>query len=134
MSDKIEIKELFGYYKPFRLISAVVFTFMVLGILVSGGERQRVAIARALLKKPDVLILDEATANLDSVSESYIKGAIETDRVSRTKIIIAHRLSTIKHADTIVVMKKGRVLSQGTYSELCSTCLEFQKLVKEQTK
>ncbi|KAG9237423.1 ABC multidrug transporter SitT [Amylocarpus encephaloides] len=88
------------------------------GKLVSGGQRQRVALARALVKDPQVLILDEATASLDSASEKRIQLAIDKVATGRTVISIAHRLSTIKNADNIIVLKAGEVVEQGTYPEL----------------
>ena len=89
------------------------------GANLSGGERQRLALARALLGNPDILILDEATSNLDTVSEHHIKQTIDTlQNGNRTIIIIAHRLSTIMDCDRIFVMDKGTVVQTGTHSEL----------------
>jgi ATP-binding cassette, subfamily C, bacterial len=88
------------------------------GALVSGGERQRLALARALVRQPRVLILDEATSALDSESESRIQKAIERLHRKVTVIIITHRLSTIRHADTIHVLEKGRLIQTGTWDEL----------------
>jgi len=88
------------------------------GLKLSGGEKQRISIARALLKDPALLIFDEATASLDSISEHKIQEAMEPVIKSRTSIIIAHRLSTILAADEILVIKGGRIAERGTHSEL----------------
>jgi ATP-binding cassette subfamily B protein len=88
------------------------------GYRLSGGEKQRVAIARLLLKAPDVVVLDEATAHLDSESEIAVQRALETALVGRTSIVIAHRLSTVRDADSILVIDKGRIVERGTHDEL----------------
>jgi ATP-binding cassette, subfamily B, bacterial len=88
------------------------------GVKLSGGERQRVAIARAIVADRPILILDEATSSLDSVSESYIQDALDTLMEGRTSIVIAHRLSTIKKADRILVIEEGRLVEEGTHAEL----------------
>lgn len=88
------------------------------GIKLSGGERQRVAIARAILADAHILILDEATSSLDSVSEALIQDAIETLMEGRTSLVVAHRLSTIQQADRILVFDDGRIVEQGTHEEL----------------
>jgi ATP-binding cassette subfamily B protein len=88
------------------------------GVKLSGGERQRVAIARAILADTPVLILDEATSSLDSVSEHYIQQALEKLMEGRTTITIAHRLSTIQRADRILVFDGGRIIEQGSHAEL----------------
>jgi ATP-binding cassette, subfamily B, bacterial len=88
------------------------------GYRFSGGEKQRLAIARMLLKAPDIVILDEATAHLDSESEAAIQRAFEIALQGRTSIVIAHRLSTILKADQILVVQEGRIVDRGTHSEL----------------
>ncbi|MDD2942376.1 MAG: ABC transporter transmembrane domain-containing protein [bacterium] len=98
------------------------------GTSLSGGERARVAIARALLKDAPILILDEATAALDSESEKAVQGAIDTLMAGRTVIVIAHRLATIRKADSIAVIVSGRVVEQGTHEELLARGGVFEKL------
>jgi ATP-binding cassette subfamily B protein/subfamily B ATP-binding cassette protein MsbA len=88
------------------------------GFRLSGGQRQRLALARALLRNPDILILDEATSNLDSYSESLIQDALERLRSERTILIVAHRLSTIMNADQIYVLDQGDLIEQGNHSSL----------------
>jgi subfamily B ATP-binding cassette protein MsbA len=88
------------------------------GIMLSSGQRQLIAFLRASVSNPSILILDEATSSIDAKSEFLIQEATEKITKNRTSIIIAHRLATIKKADKIVVMDKGRIVEQGTHSEL----------------
>ncbi|QSB06989.1 ABC transporter ATP-binding protein [Natronoglycomyces albus] len=97
------------------------------GYRFSGGEKQRLAIARVLLKAPSIVILDEATAHLDSESEAAVQEALDTALADRTSLVIAHRLSTVRRADKIVVLAQGRVVQVGTHAEL----LERQGLYAE---
>lgn len=96
---------------------------------ISGGQRQRIAIGRALLARPSILLLDEATAQVDGISETAIHDAIRSQAARGTVITIAHRLSTVVDADTIVVMDGGRVTARGTHAELLSTSPLYRKLV-----
>ena len=102
------------------------------GYRLSGGEKQRIALARLLLKAPRVLILDEATAHLDSESENAVQRALDTALVGRTSIVIAHRLSTIRRADQILVMVDGRVAERGTHEELMGTDGVYADLYRTQ--
>jgi ATP-binding cassette subfamily B protein/subfamily B ATP-binding cassette protein MsbA len=103
------------------------------GVRLSGGQRQRIAIARALLADPRILILDEATSNLDTDSERAIQEALQSLMRGRTSFVIAHRLSTIMHADRIVVLKDGHIAEMGTHSELMERSGIYQQMVLVQT-
>jgi len=98
------------------------------GIKLSGGEKQRVSIARAILADKKILVLDEATSSLDSETEHEIQKDLQNLMKGRTNIIIAHRLSTIMHADTIVVMREGKIVQMGNHKELIRQGGEYQKL------
>ncbi|HEC90085.1 MAG TPA: ATP-binding cassette domain-containing protein, partial [Alphaproteobacteria bacterium] len=89
------------------------------GVRFSGGERQRIGIARALYHDPDVLVLDEATASLDSVTEKKFVQAIEALHGQKTMIIIAHRLSTVRGCDRLFFLDHGALVDSGTFEELC---------------
>ncbi len=102
------------------------------GIRLSGGERQRVAIARAILKDAPVLIMDEATSNLDTETELLIRETIRELMKGRTVFMIAHRLSTVVHADTILVLKEGEIVEQGTHSELIKLEGRYASLIAAQ--
>jgi ATP-binding cassette subfamily B protein len=103
------------------------------GTKLSGGQRQRIAIARALIRDPRVLILDEATSSLDSVSEALIQEAMERLIANRTSFVVAHRLSTIRKADRIVVLEKGRIVEVGNHRELVTNRGTYAQLHELQT-
>ncbi len=103
------------------------------GANLSCGQRQRLAIARALYRNPEILILDEATSSLDSISEKYVQSTLQNLRKQgKTIIIIAHRLSTIKNADKIVVLHEGKLVEEGTHEELLVNENQYKALWKEQ--
>ena len=102
------------------------------GVRLSGGQRQRLAIARAILANPRILILDEATSNLDSESERLIHASLERLMQGRTSLVIAHRLSTILRADKIVVLDAGRILETGTHPDLMSRSTRYRQMVELQ--
>lgn len=102
------------------------------GVMLSGGERQRLAIARALLAAPPVLLLDESTSSLDGVNEQRMRDAIDAVATGRTLLVIAHRLSTVVDSDLIVVLENGRVVGQGTHSELVASVPLYRDLAKHQ--
>tara|TARA_R110002051_G_scaffold81751_2_gene145954 strand:- start:7618 stop:9393 length:1776 start_codon:yes stop_codon:yes gene_type:complete len=104
------------------------------GVKLSGGQRQRIAIARAILADPKIIILDEATSNLDTESEALIQKSLATLVKDRTTIVIAHRLSTIKKADQILVIEAGRIAEQGTHEELISRKGRYFDLYTYQAK
>ena len=104
------------------------------GVKLSGGQRQRIAIARAILANPKIIILDEATSNLDTESEALIQKSLATLVKDRTTIVIAHRLSTIKKADQILVIEAGRIAEQGTHQELISRKGRYYDLYTYQAK
>ncbi|WP_295782891.1 ABC transporter ATP-binding protein [uncultured Microbacterium sp.] len=102
------------------------------GVMLSGGERQRLAIARALLAAPPVLLLDESTSSLDGVNEQRMREAIDAVAAGRTLLVIAHRLSTVVDSDLIVVLDRGRVVGQGTHSELVASTPLYRDLAAHQ--
>lgn len=99
-----------------------------MGKTLSGGQQQRLAIARALVKKAPILVMDEATSSLDSISENSIKTALRLLQGKATQILIAHRLSTIEHADKIIFLEKGRKIAEGTIDQLLETCPAFKRM------
>jgi ATP-binding cassette subfamily B protein/subfamily B ATP-binding cassette protein MsbA len=102
------------------------------GVKLSGGQRQRIAIARAVLADPRILILDEATSNLDTESERLIQASLKTLMRGRTCFVIAHRLSTIRDADLILVVENGRIIECGTHEELLSNGGRYREMVQAQ--
>ena len=102
------------------------------GVKLSGGQRQRLSIARALLADPQILILDEATSNLDTESEQLIQQSMTTLLKDRTTFIIAHRLSTITHADQIVVIEEGEIMEKGTHDVLVAKNGLYAEMIRRQ--
>ena len=103
------------------------------GVGLSGGERQRLSIARTVLMNPRMLIFDEATASVDSETESLIQQAIESLISGRTTIMIAHRLSTLRKANKIVVLDKGQIIEMGKPEDLIAAKGKYYKLIQIQT-
>ena len=102
------------------------------GLKLSGGEKQRISIARVVLKDPKILILDEATSSLDSVSESLIQTALDRIMENRTSIVIAHRLSTIMAADNIMLLENGKITATGKHDELLESSEGYKELYETQ--
>lgn len=102
------------------------------GIRLSGGQQQRIAIARAILRDPELIIFDEATSHLDTVTEQSIQKSVEVLRKDRTILVIAHRLSTIQRADLVVVLKNGTIVEQGSHNDLIALSGEYANMVKHQ--
>jgi len=102
------------------------------GYRLSGGERQRLTIARLLLASPRVVVLDEATAHLDSTSEAAVQAALAEALAGRTALVIAHRLSTVRQADLILVVEGGRIVERGTHTELLAVGGRYAELHRTQ--
>ena len=104
------------------------------GVKLSGGQRQRISIARALLAQPQIVVLDEATSNLDTESERYIQDSLGILMKNRTALVIAHRLSTIQKADQILVIEEGEIVEQGKHQELLEKQGRYFELYTYQTR
>ena len=104
------------------------------GVKLSGGQRQRISIARALLANPKVIILDEATSNLDTESETYIQKSLDILMRDRTTFVIAHRLSTIRQADQILIVEEGKIIERGTHDELIAAKGRYYELFTYQSR
>ena len=139
LSDEIEIDDVIELSKKvnaYEFINELPqrFDYMIEenGTNLSTGQKQRLSILRALLKKPDILIMDEATSNLDSITESAIQKTLNNSEFNMTTIIIAHRLSTIRLCDRIYVLDKGEIIEAGTHEELIELKNKYYTLWKEQ--
>ena len=104
------------------------------GVTLSGGQKQRIAIARAFLMNPRILILDDATASVDSATERLIQEAMRRLSVGRTTFVIAHRFSTVQHADQILVLKEGRIVERGTHAQLIGRGGFYSEIFERQIK
>src|SRR6185503_15881888 len=102
------------------------------GVTLSGGQRQRIAIARAILRDAPVLLLDEATSALDAESEALIQEALEKLTANRTTLVVAHRLATVRNADRILVFDGGKLIAQGTHSQLVKKNALYARLARLQ--
>ena len=104
------------------------------GVTLSGGQKQRIALARALLTDPRILILDDATASVDTETEHLIQAALDKLMENRTTFVIAHRLSTVRRADLILVLEKGQVVARGTHGELLESSPIYREVYSRQLK
>jgi len=104
------------------------------GISLSGGQKQRLGIARAILANPDILILDDSLSAVDANTEKTIIENIKNHRQGKTNIIVSHRISAVRHADKILVLENGKVLSEGTHEELLDKCTWYRELDEYQNK
>jgi len=110
------------------------FTRLPWGLRLSGGQRQRIALARAILRDPEILILDEATNALDSLSESLIEDALKLFKRDRTVVVVAHRLATIQCADHVIVLERGAVVEQGAPAALLASRGLYKRLYEAQQR
>ncbi|MFC9787295.1 ABC transporter ATP-binding protein [Rhodococcus sp. NPDC127528] len=135
-ADEDELRDVLGRARLTELIDSLPDGLDTVvgerGYRLSGGERQRLTIARLLLAQPRVVILDEATAHLDSTSEAAVQAALGEALSGRTSVVIAHRLSTIRAADAILVVEAGRVVERGTHSELLAAGGRYEELYRTQ--
>jgi len=104
------------------------------GVTLSGGQKQRIAIARAILMNPRILILDDATASVDTATEQLIHQALTRLIQGRTTFVIAHRLSTVRHADLILVLEGGTIAARGTHEELLRSSSTYRAIYNQQLK
>ena len=104
------------------------------GSNVSGGQKQRLCIARALLKNPKILILDDSTSAVDTATEARIRQVLKEDLKDTTKIIIAQRISSVTDADKIIVLDDGKIVGEGTHTELLSRCQEYMDIYYSQSE
>ncbi len=127
-----EVREACRFSQALEFIEALPKGFGTIlgeeGLTLSGGQKQRLALARVFLRRPPVIILDEATSQIDSLTERAIESALDTLRKDHTLIVIAHRLSTIIKADKIIVLDKGKIVSEGTHTELLGLCPLYREL------
>jgi ATP-binding cassette subfamily B protein len=104
------------------------------GVTLSGGQKQRIALARALLTDPRILILDDATASVDTETERQIQRALDHLMEGRTTFVIAHRLSTVRRADLILVMEKGKIVARGTHQQLLQSSPLYAEVYSQQLR
>ena len=102
------------------------------GKSLSGGQRQRIAIARVLLRNPSIMILDEATSQIDAESEAFIADTLEKYSAGKTVFVIAHRMSTVQNADRILVLDEGKLVGNGNHQELLDSCDVYRRLAETQ--
>lgn len=102
------------------------------GVSLSGGQKQRISIARALVRRPKILLLDEATSSLDPENERLVQEALERASRGRTMVVVAHKLSTVRNADVIFVFGDGKILEQGSHSELLKQNGVYWRMCKSQ--
>ena len=131
-----EIKKACDFAAATEFIEKLPQTFETIigenGIRLSGGQKQRISIARAVLKNSPIILLDEATSSLDSVSEEKVQNAVINLTKNKTTLVIAHRLSTIIRADKIVVVNQGQIVDIGTHNELLKNSMIYKNLYSKQ--